>query len=164
MHQFDVAGGKLGCHGPHVIFCLSVFVFVKHSGTCNFTSLPFWVCFASGSAIFKEHSVALMPKMQLYSFKRTNLESALVGVTLITAKSLHAHAFPHSHANNFHYIWGHCRLLHPCGRQAGEVHWAQQTLLLQLIVLHYILTIGRIMICQFLFFTRECALGGGWFW
>jgi hypothetical protein len=164
MHQFDVAGGKLGCHGPHVIFCLSVFVFVKHSGTCNFTSLPFWVCFASGSAIFKEHSVALMPKMQLYSFKRTNLESALVGVTLITAKSLHAHAFPHSHANNFHYIWGHCRLLHPCGRQAGEVHWAQQTLLLQLIVLHYILTIGRIMIRQFLFFTRECALGGGWFW
>jgi hypothetical protein len=164
MQQFDVAGGKLECDGPHVIFCLIVFVYVKHSGTCNFTSLPFWVCFAIGSASFKEHSVALMPKMQLYSFKRTNLESALFGMTLITAKSLHMHTFPHSQENNFHCIWGHCRLLHPRERKTGEVHWAQQTLLLQLIVLQYIRSIGRIMICQFLFFTRECALGGCWFW
>lgn len=96
MQQFDVAGGKLECDGPHVIFCLTVFVYMKHSGTCNFTSLPFWVCFAIGSASFIEHSVALMPKMQLYSFKRTNLESALFGMTLITAKSLHVHTFPHS--------------------------------------------------------------------
>jgi hypothetical protein len=114
MQQFDVAGGKLECHGLHVIFCLSVFVYVKHSGTCNFTSLSFWVCFAIGSAIFKEHSVALMLKMQLYSIKRTNLESALFWMTLITAKSLHVHTFPHSYANNFHYIWGRCQLLHPC--------------------------------------------------
>jgi hypothetical protein len=34
-----------------------------------------------------------MPKMQLHSFKRTNLESSLFGKTLITAKSLHAHTF-----------------------------------------------------------------------